>query len=129
VTTTATGKKCKATTKNGQPCAAWALAGSDFCFWHDPAHVKERAAARAKGGRARHGRQIGEVGNAAPVEIHTMADVVALLQNTINDALSLENSLQRARTIGSLASVIIKALEYATLEERVEALEQALKSR
>ena len=58
-----------------------------------------------------------------------MADVVALLQDTINDALRLENSLQRARTIGSLAGVIIKALEYATLQERVEALEQALKSR
>jgi hypothetical protein len=126
---TSTAKRCKATTKTGQPCAAWALAGSDFCFWHDPAKTKARAEARARGGRARHGRHIGHVGNTEPVEIRHMGDVVTLLQQTINDALSLENSLQRARTIGSLASVIIKALEYATLQERVEALEQALKAR
>ena len=97
---TSTGKKCEALTKAGTPCAAWAVEGSDFCFWHDPAQAKARAAARAKGGRARHGRHIGQTGTTEPVEIGNMADVVALLQRTINDALSLENSLQRARTIG-----------------------------
>jgi hypothetical protein len=58
-----------------------------------------------------------------------MADVAALLQQAINDTLKLENSLQRARTIGYLAGHFLKALDMAALEQRVIALEHALKSR
>ena len=126
---TTTGRQCKATSKRGEPCGAFALRGSDYCFHHDPTKAKERAEARAKGGHARHGRRIGKMGKPGPVEIQDMADVVTLLETTINDALSLENSLQRARTIATLANVVIKALEFATLEERVAALELALKAR
>ena len=126
---TTTSKRCKAKNKRGEPCGAFTLTGSDFCFHHDPSMAKERAAARAKGGRARHGRRIGRTATLELVEIRGMADVVTLLETTINDALSLENSLQRARTIATLANVVIKALEFATLEERVEALELALKAR
>jgi len=124
-----TAKRCKEKNKRGEPCGTFVLTGSDYCFHHDPAMAKERAAARAKGGRARHGRRIGRTGKLATVEIREMADVVTLLETTINDALSLENSLQRARTIATLANVVIKALEFATLAERVEALELALKAR
>lgn len=124
-----TGKRCKAKNERGGPCGAFALKSSDYCFYHDPTNAKERAAARAKGGRARHGRTIGKTGSPAPVELQTMADVVALLEETVNDTLALENSLQRARTIATLANVVIKALEFATLAERVEALERALKER
>ena len=85
--------------------------------------------ARAKGGYARHGRKVGKTGRPAPVSVQTMQDVVDLLERTFNDTLALENSLQRARTIATLANVVIKALEYATLEERVTALEAALQAR
>ena len=126
---TANSKHCKATNRRGEPCGGYAMHGSEFCYAHDPARAKERARARAKGGRARHGRTIGAVGDADPVTVQTMGDVVSLLEQAVNDVLSLENSLQRGRTIATLANVIIKALEFATLEERVEALEQALKAR
>ena len=122
-------RQCRATNKQGQPCGAFALAGSDFCFHHDPDKAVERKAARAKGGRARHGRKIATGGNDEPVEIATASDVVELLTRTINDCLILENSIQRARAIGYLAGVIVKALEIAELEERVAALEAALKTR
>lgn len=124
-----TTTRCKATTKSGQPCQAWAVEGSDYCFWHDPLRARERAEARKRGGKARHGRRIGTTGRPAPVSVQTMAEVVSLLERTVNDALALENSLQRARTIATLANVVIKALEYATLEERVAALEMALRLR
>ncbi|MFZ5915524.1 MAG: DUF5763 domain-containing protein [Chloroflexota bacterium] len=123
-----TTRKCKATRRDGQPCNGWA-GESGYCFTHDPARAKERATARAKGGKARHGRTIGQTGSAEPVRVQAMADVVNLLEQTVNDVLGLENSLQRARTIATLANVIVKALEFATLAERVEALEQALKAR
>ena len=117
-----TGKRCKATTKAGNQCQAYALAESDYCFHHDPTKAAERKAARAKGGRARHGRRIDQ-GSTEPVRVESMADVIRLLERAVNDALALENSLQRARTLGYLAGAMIKALEVGDLEERVSALE------
>ena len=124
-----TAKKCQALTQNGTPCQAYAGAGSDHCFHHDPARAAERRQARCKGGRARHGRQVGPVGQAEPVALDSMADVTTLLRQTINDTLKLENSLQRARTLGYLAGLFLKAFDMATLEQRVMALERALELR
>ena len=124
-----TAPKCQATTKNGTPCQAYALAGSDYCFHHDPNQAAQRREARSKGGRARHGRHIGPVGQAEPVVLATMADVATLLERAINETLQLENSIQRARTIGYLAGHFLKALDMAALEQRVIALEHALESR
>lgn len=124
-----TANKCQATTQDGTPCQAYAVAGSDYCFHHDPARAAERREARRRGGRARHGRHIGPVGPAEPVALDTMADVAALLKCTIDDTLKLENSLQRARTVGYLANLFIKALEMAALERQVAALERVLRSR
>jgi len=58
-----------------------------------------------------------------------MQEVVNLLEQAVNDVLSLENSLQRGRTIATLANAVIKALQFATLEERLEAVEMALRLR
>lgn len=119
-----TALKCQATTQNGTPCQAYALAGSDYCFHHDPDQATQRLAARSKGGRARHGRHIGPVGQAEPVALDTMTGVTILLKQTINDTLKLENSLQRARTIGYLTGHFLKALDMAVLERALESREQ-----
>jgi hypothetical protein len=124
-----TPKKCQALTQDGTPCQAFAVAGSDYCFHHDPDRAAERRQARSRGGQARHGRHVGPVGQSDPVTLGTMADVVSLLQSTINDTLELENSLQRARTIGYLSNLYIKALDLAVLEQRLEAVEHALELR
>ena len=124
-----TGRPCKAENLRGEPCGAYAMAQSEYCFHHDPARAAERKAARSKGGRARHGRNLVSGGNSGPTTIESVEDVVDLLARTINDVLTLENSVQRARAIGYLAGVIVKALEAAELEDRVAALETALKQR
>jgi hypothetical protein len=124
-----TAKECQATTRQGAPCRAYAVTGSDYCFHHDPARAAERRQARSKGGRARHGRRVGPVGQAEPVKLDDLTDIAALLRRTINDTLRLENSIQRARTIGYLAGHLVKALEMSTLEARITALEQALELR
>jgi hypothetical protein len=59
-------------------------------------------------------------------EITDMNDVVRLLSESINDLLELPNTITRARTIASLSNSMIKALEFAELEERVEKLEELL---
>jgi len=124
-----TAKKCRGTNKDGSPCDAYALDGSDYCFHHDPDCADERREARSKGGRARHGRHIGPVGQSEPVSLDTAADVTALIKRTIDDTLRLENSLRRARTIGYLSNLFLKALDVADLEQRVLALEHLLDMR
>lgn len=128
MTTTTSPKVCIATKKNGQPCATYALADSDFCFAHDPAQAAARAAARRAGGHARHGRKVGKTGDGKPVKIASVADVVKLLERTINDALTLENSLNRANTIGRLAMVFVKCFEVSEIEQRLAALEAQIAS-
>lgn len=93
-----TAKRCQAITQDGTPCQAYAVAGSDYCFHHDPDRAVERRDARSRGGRARHGRHVGPVGQAEPIPLETMADVATLLRRTIDDTFQLENSLQRAKT-------------------------------
>jgi hypothetical protein len=123
-------KYCSATKKDGGPCRSWACSGSDYCFVHDPAQAKERNIARRKGGKARHGRVLGEIAEPPePVRLQTIADVLDLLERTANDVLRLENSLSRARTITALCGVVIKAIQDGELEDRVNEILATLKGR
>ena len=56
----------------------------------------------------------------------TVADVIALLERTAADALNLELSEGRCRTITALAGQALAALEQGPLEERLAALEATL---
>lgn len=123
---TSTAKLCQATTKRGQPCQS--PAGADgFCFWHSPARAAQRAAARSKGGKARHGRAITYLpAEETEISLKSAEDVLALIERAANDALKLERSLSRSRTLGSLAAVALKAVEVTELEARIAALETLL---
>ncbi len=62
-----------------------------------------------------------------PVRIQTAKDVLELLEETINEVRSARvDKLTKARTLGYLASITLKAVETAGLEDRMEALEQTL---
>ena len=55
-----------------------------------------------------------------------MEQVRRILQIAVLDALGLENSLARVRTLLYAAQVSLKLLETGEVEERVAALEQTL---
>lgn len=124
---TSTGRLCKATTKGGRSCAAYAVEGSAFCFWHCPEQAEARRAARVSGGLARQGR-VGVLrgGQGVVVPLKSLADVVQLLEQTVSDVLTLENSISRARAVGYLAGIAARVLEASDLEERIVRLEQQL---
>jgi hypothetical protein len=65
----------------------------------------------------------------APASAKTTADIVAILEQAIGDCLALENSVNRARTVGYLALASLKAIELNELADRVAALEMAMKAR
>jgi hypothetical protein len=67
----------------------------------------------------------------APLRIQTARDVLEVLGEQIN-ALRADSSLgtvERARTLGGLAGVTLRAVETANLEARLAALEAALNLR
>jgi hypothetical protein len=121
---------CKAKRKDGEPCGAYSLHGSAFCFSHDPTKAKERALARRRGGQARHGRKVGQAGGlAARLEsrqFRTLADMTALLEIAVRQTLELENSISRNRCLGYLARCWVNLYEAGELEERVKVLEKQI---
>ncbi len=124
-TSTTTAGKCIAHTSKGQACQSFTVVGSEYCFAHDPALRTKRKQARSAGGKARHRRHITWADDElrAAVRIRSVADVLALLERATVDELRLENSHNRNRTIASLATAALKALEVGELEQRLVALE------
>lgn len=121
------GAKCKATTNTGEPCGAYALAGKQFCFTHDPARAADRAAARTRGGVNRRAGHSGEY--TGPQNVRTLADVLRVLDYALSETLELENGIQRGRLLVSIAAEYTKAIQTADLEARYAALEAILKAR
>ena len=117
-----TGNMCAAKRKDGKPCQAFAVEGSRFCFWHEPGLARERAAARSRGGRARHNRTLD--GDGGTVVLQDVGDVCRLLERVAGDLFALETSVARARAVVYVCSVAIKAFEVGELEERLDALEE-----
>jgi len=120
-----TSTACQARTKSGEPCRAFPVEGSDYCFAHDPNLARKRKEARAAGGRARHGRNLTTSGG-EPVKLASVADVCVLLERTARDLLTLENSVARARAVAYVCGQAVKALEVGDLEARIVALEEKI---
>lgn len=125
MTSKGTRARCQHVKANGEQCLSFALPGSQYCFWHDPARAADRAAARKKGGENRRRTVRHLPGEPAPIALQTPGDVLQALEDELNTIAALEPSLARARTIGYLLGFALKALEVAELAARVEALETA----
>ena len=66
-----------------------------------------------------------------PMRLRTARDVLALIEEQIN-AVREEpeaGTLEKARAVGYLAGIALKAVEVADLSARVEAVERVLKRR
>src|SRR5262245_12893118 len=116
--------RCQEKKANGAGCMAYALAGSAFCFFHDPAKGAERTAARQAGGR-KH-RAVVLPPETPDQPLATVADVVTLLAATINQVRRGALDPKVANTVGYLAALLLKALEESDLAARVAALEAAV---
>ncbi len=101
---------------------------SDFCFWHSPDHTQEAQEARRLGGLRRRREKV--TSGAYDFEgLGTVEQVRRLLEIAAVDALNLENSIARSRTLAYLAQVGVRLLEVGELEERVRDIEAVLHPR
>ena len=117
------GKSCKATKQNGQPCGAWVVGGGEFCFVHSPDRAADRAAARKRGGLARHAKHGGNPA-LVPGTIRDLPGVLALLDYTKAEIFELDNGIPRARALIALAGEYTNAIKIGELETRLSELER-----
>lgn len=104
------------------------LRDSRFCFWHDPDNAEQAREARRLGGLRRRREHV--VSGTYEFEgLDSIPKIRRLMEVAVVDVLGLENSLSRARTLGSLAIQAARMLEIGELEERISSLEATLKNR
>ncbi len=115
-------RRCVHVHASGKSCGGFAIAGSAFCFAHDPGSVGKRDAARRRGGQARRVVTLAE----SNVAVRSLGDVVALVETTINDVRAGRVDVRVANAVGVLANVAIRAIERSDLEARLAVLEAVL---
>ena len=120
-------RPCKARTKDGTECQTPALAGSDFCFFHDPDKADERREANSKGGRQDKIKTLSA--DAPDIQVESCQDVARLISTTINQVRKGELDPRIANAVGYLANVLIRAVEQGDMEERIKSLEAAVGSK
>ena len=114
------GTQCAFIKANGERCQARKLAGEEFCYFHSPQVVVERADARRRGGLRRHG----DKGQTGSYVIKSSKDVLNILEDAINGARALENTQGRGKTLGYLCQIILKGFEVTEIENRLLTLEE-----
>ena len=120
-------KQCQAKNRRGEPCSASAN-GNGFCFTHDASRGKERAIARRKGGLQRITPHVADA-SIVPKETRSIEGVMIILDYALQESLALSNSIQRGRLLVSIAHGYLETLKIGEIEQRLEAVEMALKMR
>jgi hypothetical protein len=118
---------CTGLKRDGNRCHAQALTGSRYCFFHDPAAAEERAAASKRGGEKTRAAVLPP--GTPDFPLNSATDAGALLGRTINQLLRGELDPKIANAVGYLLTIKIKATDLGKLEERMAALEAALKEK
>lgn len=120
-------RQCQAIKRNGEPCNA-AANETGFCFTHDVTKGKERAIARRKGGLQRITPHVADA-SIVPKETRSIGGVMIILDYALQESLALSNSIQRGRLLVSIAHGYIEALKVGEMEQRLEAVENAMNLR
>ena len=120
--------KCKAKTKGGELCKAQAIAGGRYCFTHDPASGKARATARKLGGKRNRTPHAGQA-DILPATVTTISEATRILDYALAETIPMENSIARGRLLIALVAGYINAFQVGELENRIMAIETALKAR
>ena len=99
--------------------------------YKDPERQRDYQRAYKRMRRAGSSQTPGQTLIPLPFRLKTAQDVLALLEEQVNAVReeSDAGTLEKARAIGYLAGIALKAVEVADLSGRVEALEQVLRRR
>lgn len=119
---------CAVIMKTGEHCQSPPLHDGEFCLMHSPEHAEEVQESRRLGGLRRR-REVTLSGAYEFQNIETVPGIRRILEIAILDTLGMENSISRNRTLAYLAQIALRTLEVGELEERIAALEKAVKTK
>ena len=116
-------KKCEFKKSNGERCGAEAQTGNRLCVFHNPETAAEGRRARRAGGVNRT-RPVAVLRADTPDHpLGNSCEVSSLLADSINRLRRGELDPRVANGIGYLASILLRALEQGSIEERLAQLE------
>ena len=117
-------RRCVFAKADGEPCGMPPLVDRPYCYSHDPDRAEEAAEARRLGGLRR--KKEGTITLAYDLPgLESVVGIRRLLEIVKVDGLSLENGIQRLRTLISTAVAATNLLKVGELEDRIAALEAA----
>jgi hypothetical protein len=119
--------KCKQIKDDGTPCGAFAMQGTEFCFFHNPdIDEAEKKDAQTKGGA---NRALVNKESLPAIPIKAPSDAITLLNDTIDKVRSGKLDIRVANCIDVLTGHLLKAFEVAELTSKVEFIEQVIQKR
>jgi len=114
--------RCKAQTKTGVPCSAKATAGC-FCSIHsEPGRAAELGRMSGKSRRCPQGQIV------VFPPARTAGDLHNALSQIFSEVSSRQMDVKLGRSLGYIASVLVKTTELSDHEVRLRAMEQMMNS-
>lgn len=115
---------------DGTTCRATAQATSDYCFFHDPEKAVQRKEARKRGGKRNRQAAVQPLpGAAEDLPLASVADVVALLAQTVNQVRKGQMDAKTGNCLAVLSGCLLRALEGNELAKQIEELRRRLDER
>lgn len=119
--------KCNHTKESGETCEAYAVKGSDFCYFHNPdISDEDKREAQSNGGKTKAltlKEPLPELALSKP------SDAVLLIADTISRVRAGTLDIRTANCLGFLSDKLLKAFEVSQLNERVEVIERVILER
>lgn len=116
---------CSYLTRRGDRCRAQPLAGQSWCGLHHPDNQARVAAGRKVGGSRRKRPTTNPV-DGMPLE--SVADVRAVLELALVDALALDPSAGRVRAVVSVAAEAARLIRDADVDAKLGELEAMIEA-
>ena len=114
--------RCAGSKRDGRPCAATVELPKTYCWWHDPAHARERQRNASRAGKSRPSKEV--------------LGIKGQLQEMVDGVLAGTLERADAAVAGQLLNVKLRALEterkwreLTELEERIARLEESKEER
>ena len=115
--------RCKALTRSGKPCGAHPMRGEQWCYQHHPDYAEEARANRLRAARMPKPRAKQGPPPAEHSALETPEDIRKVIEATIGGLLRGTLDRGRANAILVGCGVALKAVDLATFEKRLAALE------
>jgi hypothetical protein len=116
---------CQGIRPAGGRCRARCIAGSSYCFFHNPEMEAERKAAQSAGGQK---NKLAVLPRSTPdAKLRSAEDAIKLLGETINQVRRGEIDPRIGNTVGYLSGLLVKAQHDVAIERRLARVEFAMK--